>query len=42
MESDRSAPPSPPGHRLWIPATIAILVLIGIVFVQWQPALEVE
>ncbi len=40
MDSDRSAPPSPPSHRLWIPATIAILVLIGIVFVQWQPELE--
>ncbi len=40
MDSDRSAPPSPRGHRLWVPATIAILTLIGMVFVQWQPELE--
>src|SRR5512146_1050889 len=40
MNSDRSAPPSPPGHRLWIPATIIILMLIGMAFVKWQPELE--
>ncbi len=40
MNSERSAPPSPPGHRLWIPVTIAILALIGIAFVYWQPELE--
>ena len=40
MNSDPSAPPSPPGHRLWIPAAITILAFIGIVLIQWQPELE--
>ncbi len=40
MNSDRPAPPSSPGHQLWVPATITIRTWIGIALIRWQPQLE--
>jgi outer membrane protein assembly factor BamB len=38
---DTSVPlPSHRGHRLWIPALVALLAAGGILYVRWQPDLE--